>query len=56
MYLNCVFKLFNLNPFYPNSDQTDPFNRQPLSLDMVIPQTELKTKIEEWRAGRMKNL
>jgi len=38
------------------SDQTDPFNRQPLSLDMVIPQTELKTKIEEWRAGRMKNL
>jgi ubiquitin conjugation factor E4 A len=38
------------------SDQTDPFNRQPLSLDMVIPQPELKAKIEAWVAERMSNL
>ncbi|XP_035829834.1 ubiquitin conjugation factor E4 A isoform X2 [Aplysia californica] len=38
------------------SDQTDPFNRQPLSLDMVIPQSELKARIEAWVAERMKNL
>uniref|UniRef100_A0A0B7A894 Ubiquitin conjugation factor E4 A n=1 Tax=Arion vulgaris TaxID=1028688 RepID=A0A0B7A894_9EUPU len=38
------------------SDQTDPFNRQPLSLDMVIPQPELKARIEAWVAERMKNL
>lgn len=30
------------------SDQTDPFNRSPLSLDMVTPDVELKTKIENW--------
>ncbi|XP_059163958.1 ubiquitin conjugation factor E4 A-like [Physella acuta] len=38
------------------SDQTDPFNRQPLSLDMVIPQAELKAKIQAWVAERMKSL
>ena len=31
-----------------SSDQTDPFNRQPLALDMVVPNTDLKTKIEQW--------
>lgn len=31
-----------------SSDQTDPFNRSPLSLDMVTPDVELKTKIEKW--------
>ncbi|XP_076329978.1 ubiquitin conjugation factor E4 A-like [Tachypleus tridentatus] len=30
------------------SDQSDPFNRRPLSMDMVTPDTELKQKIEEW--------
>lgn len=31
-----------------SSDQTDPFNRSPLSLDMVTPDVELKSKIEKW--------
>ena len=30
------------------SDQNDPFNRQPLSLDMVIPNDELRKKIKDW--------
>lgn len=32
------------------SDQTDPFNRQPLSLNMVKTNVELKAKIEQWKA------
>lgn len=27
----------------------DPFSRQPLSLDMLVPQPELQRQIEEWR-------
>ncbi|BFZ02587.1 hypothetical protein BsWGS_05626 [Bradybaena similaris] len=38
------------------SDQTDPFNRQPLSMELVIPQPELKARIEAWVAERMRNL
>ena len=30
------------------SDQNDPFNRSPLTLDMVIPETELKNRIQAW--------
>lgn len=30
------------------SDSTDPFNRSHLTVDMLIPQTELKEKIEAW--------
>lgn len=30
------------------SDQTDPFNRTPLSMEMVQPDDKLKTKIESW--------
>ena len=30
------------------SDQTDPFNREPLSLDKVVPMEELKAEIERW--------
>ena len=30
------------------SDQVDPFNRQPLTLDMVIPNMELKDRVQEW--------
>jgi len=33
------------------SDQKDPFNRSPLTLEMVQPHTELKTKIEQWLAS-----
>lgn len=31
-------------------DTRDPFNRMPLSMDMVEPATELKAKIAEWKA------
>ncbi|XP_044756746.1 ubiquitin conjugation factor E4 A [Coccinella septempunctata] len=34
------------------SDQTDPFNRSPLSMDQVIPDTELAKEIREWVKGR----
>jgi hypothetical protein len=30
------------------SDQIDPFTRQPLTMDMVIPQPELKSEIDAW--------
>ncbi|XP_008212773.1 ubiquitin conjugation factor E4 A [Nasonia vitripennis] len=30
------------------SDQTDPFNRSPLTMDMVKPDVDLKKKIEAW--------
>jgi hypothetical protein len=30
------------------SDQSDPFTRAPLTMDMVVPQTELKQEIEGW--------
>uniref|UniRef100_A0A224ZB65 Ubiquitin conjugation factor E4 A n=1 Tax=Rhipicephalus zambeziensis TaxID=60191 RepID=A0A224ZB65_9ACAR len=35
------------------SDQTDPFNRSPLTMEMVVPNEGLKKKILEWRAKRM---
>lgn len=31
-----------------NSSQ-DPFNRQPLTLDMLTPATELKERIKKWK-------
>ncbi|CAF0830173.1 unnamed protein product [Rotaria sordida] len=34
------------------SDQTDPFNRNPLRMQDVIPQNELKETIEQWKASR----
>ena len=34
------------------SDQTDPFNRSPLNLQDVIPATELKLEIENWKASK----
>jgi hypothetical protein len=30
-------------------EQNDPFNREPLSADMLIPQDELRQKIEKWK-------
>ncbi|XP_046484062.1 ubiquitin conjugation factor E4 A [Neodiprion pinetum] len=36
------------------SDQTDPFNRSMLTMDMVKSDTELKDKIEEWIAQKRK--
>ncbi len=35
-----------------NSDQTDPFNRNPLRMQDVIPQEELKQTIEQWKASQ----
>ncbi|XP_007456378.1 PREDICTED: ubiquitin conjugation factor E4 A isoform X1 [Lipotes vexillifer] len=34
------------------SDQTDPFNRSPLTMDQIRPNTELKSKIQRWLAER----
>uniref|UniRef100_A0A1B0FYA7 Ubiquitin conjugation factor E4 A n=1 Tax=Phlebotomus papatasi TaxID=29031 RepID=A0A1B0FYA7_PHLPP len=30
------------------SDQSDPFNRSPLTMDQVMPDEELKRKVQEW--------
>lgn len=35
------------------SDPKDPFTRQPMTMDDVIPDTELKTKIETWRSEKI---
>lgn len=34
------------------SSPIDPFNRKPLTIDMVIPDTELKARIEAWRRSK----
>ncbi|KAJ1655624.1 Ubiquitin conjugation factor E4 [Dispira simplex] len=34
------------------SDSTDPFNRSSLTIDMVVPNTELKEKIREFKQSR----
>lgn len=34
------------------SDKHDPFNRQPLSIDDVLPNTALKERIQIWRATK----
>ena len=38
-----------------SSDATDPFSRVPLTMDQVIPNVELKKKIEEWRNNLSSN-
>ncbi|TPX46860.1 hypothetical protein SeMB42_g02682 [Synchytrium endobioticum] len=38
------------------SDPHDPFNRQPLTLDQVIPDVELKRRIGEWKRSAKKLL
>ena len=35
------------------SDPTDPFNRTPLKIEDVIPNTELKARIEKWKTERL---
>ena len=35
------------------SDQTDPFTRQPMSIDDAVPAVELLQRIEAWKAERM---
>ena len=34
------------------NDNSDPFNRKELSVDMFQPQTELKARIEAWKSSR----
>lgn len=34
------------------SSNQDPFNRQQLTVDMLVPATELKARIEEWKQQR----
>ncbi|XP_048840007.1 ubiquitin conjugation factor E4 A [Brienomyrus brachyistius] len=36
------------------SDQTDPFNRSPLTMDQIRPNEELKQQIQQWLAERKK--
>ncbi|XP_066250043.1 ubiquitin conjugation factor E4 A [Euwallacea similis] len=38
------------------SDQTDPFNRAPLSMDQVIPNIALKQEIEAWVSERHRRI
>ncbi|XP_026280818.1 ubiquitin conjugation factor E4 B isoform X1 [Frankliniella occidentalis] len=38
------------------NSSTDPFNRQPLSEDMLMPATELKERITLWKQEKMKTL
>lgn len=35
------------------SDQSDPFNRSPLSIDQVTPNEELKAKVNAWIQERL---
>ncbi|OAA55820.1 ubiquitin fusion degradation protein [Niveomyces insectorum RCEF 264] len=35
------------------SDPKDPFTRQPMTADDVVPATELQAQIAEWKAGRL---
>ncbi len=37
------------------SDTHDPFNRQPLKIEDVVPNVELKAKIMAWRANVTSN-
>lgn len=34
------------------NDTSDPFNRKELSVEMLEPQTELKARIDAWKASR----
>ena len=52
-----VLTLTKLQLFFPHvllyflcfsSDQFDPFNREPLTMDMVIPQPQLRERIQVW--------
>ncbi|KAG6005940.1 hypothetical protein E4U21_007503 [Claviceps maximensis] len=36
------------------SDAKDPFTRQPMTIDHVIPQVDLKDKIDKWREERVR--
>ena len=33
-------------------NKTDPFNKQPLSAEQLVPNTQLKAEIEAWKASQ----
>ncbi len=37
------------------TEETDPFNRQKLTIDMLQPDTELKTRIAAWKVEQRAN-
>lgn len=37
------------------TDPKDPFNRQPLTIDLVKPNDELRQQIEKWKSEQLKN-
>jgi len=37
------------------TEAKDPFNRQPLSRDMLKPNDELRKQIEKWKSEQLKN-
>lgn len=37
------------------SDQTDPFNRSQLTADMLVPETDLKAKIQQWLSDQRRD-
>lgn len=39
--------------FFLLSDQQDPFNRAPLTADMLVPNKELQTRITKWKHEKM---
>jgi len=46
-----IYNLYILYQIYFRhllSDQTDPFNRSSLTMDMIKPNAELQQKIQEW--------
>ena len=43
-------------PFFANSDERDPFNRQPLRLEEVVPCKDLENRIKDWmKENNVKN-
>ena len=49
-----INKMVNVN-CVAYSDATDPFTRVPLTMDQVVPNVELKERIEAWRNNLTSN-
>ena len=37
------------------NSSTDPFNRSPLSMDQLVPATDLKERIEKWKQTKSRS-
>ena len=46
--------MLDLSYCYISSDQTDPFNRQPLTMEEIQTNEELKERIEKWKKENTK--